>query len=168
MAKSSIRCFTLSSTRRTAERAGLLAVAVFEALKGAIVLVAGFGLMRLVHRDVAYAAEALVDRLHLNAAKKFPHIFLDLAANVTDVQLWGLAALATVYALLRFAEAYGLWFGRRWGEWIAAVSGGIYVPVELYELARGVSWIKIAALILNAAVVAYMCYLLWREAPRRT
>jgi len=41
------------------------------------------------------------------------------------------------------------------------LSGGIYVPIEIYELARHVTWIKIGALILNAAVVAYMCYALW-------
>jgi uncharacterized membrane protein (DUF2068 family) len=159
-------CLTLSSTRQAAELAGLRAVAVFEALKGAIVFVAGFGLTRLVHRDVEHAAEVLIDRLHLNAAKKFPHIFLELAGDLTDVQLWGLAALAMTYALLRFAEAYGLWFQRRWAQWLAAVSGGIYVPVEIYELARGVSWIKVGALVLNAAVVTYMCYMLWRRAPR--
>ncbi|HET7363647.1 MAG TPA: DUF2127 domain-containing protein [Burkholderiales bacterium] len=155
-----------SSTRREAEVAGLRAVAILEALKGVIVLAAGFGLMRLVHRDVAYAAHALIDRLHLNAARKFPHIFLQLAENLTDAQLWGLAALALAYALLRFAEAYGLWRGRGWGQWIAAVSGAIYVPAEIYELMRGVTWLKVSALILNATVVAYMCYLLWRRAPR--
>jgi len=144
----------------------LRAVALFEALKGAIVLVAGFGLTRLVHRDVEHAAEALIDRLHLDAAKKFPHIFLQLAANISDAQLWGLAALALAYALLRFAEAYGLWFQRRWAQWLAAVSGAIYVPVEIYELSRGVSWIKVGALVLNAAVVTYMCYILWRGAAR--
>ena len=122
--------------------------------------------MRLVHRDVAHAAEALVGRLHLDAAKKYPRIFLDLAANATDLQLWGLAGLAMAYALLRFAEAYGLWFQRRWAQWIAAVSGGIYVPVEIYELARSITWIKVAALLLNTAVVGYMCYTLWRGAPR--
>jgi uncharacterized membrane protein (DUF2068 family) len=115
---------------------------------------------------VAHAAEALVDRLHLDAAKKYPRIFLDLAANATDLQLWGLAGLAMAYALLRFAEAYGLWFQRRWAQWIAAVSGGIYVPVEIYELARSITWIKVAALLLNTAVVGYMCYTLWRGAPR--
>ncbi len=120
-----------------------------------------------MHRDVEHAAEALIDRLHLDAAKKFPRIFLDLAANATDMQLWGLAALAMTYALLRFAEAYGLWFQRRWAQWLAAVSGGVYVPVEIYELARGVSWVKVGALLLNAAVVAYMCYVLGRESPRR-
>ena len=155
-----------SSTRHEAELAGLRAVAVVEALKGVIALLAGFGLTRLVHRDVAHAAHALIDRLHLDATRKFPHIFLQLAENTTDAQLWGLAALALAYALLRFAEAYGLWRERTWGEWIAAVSGAIYVPVEIYELARSVTWIRVCALILNAGVVAYMCYMLWRGAPR--
>ncbi len=141
---------------------GLRAIALFEAAKGALVLVAGFGLARLVHRDVQQVAEELVDRLHLDPAKKYPRIFIDLAANLSDAQLWALAAFATAYAALRFAEAYGLWFGRRWGEWIAAVSGGVYVPVEIYELSRGASWIKLGALLLNAAVVGYMCYMLWR------
>ena len=155
-----------SSTRHEAELAGLRAVAVFEALKGAIVLLAGFGLTRLVHRDVAHAAHALIDRLHLDATRKFPHIFLRLAENLTDGQLWGLAALALAYALLRFAEAYGLWRERRWGEWIAAVSGGIYVPLEIYELAQRVTWVRVGALLLNATVVTYMCYMLWRGTPR--
>ena len=155
-----------SSTRHEAELAGLRAVAVFEALKGAIVLIAGFGLTRLVHRDVAHAAHALIDRLHLDATRKFPHIFLQLAANLTDAQLWALAALALTYALLRFAEAYGLWHERSWGEWIAAVSGAIYVPVEIYELMHRVTWVRVGALLLNAAVVIYMCYMLWRGAPR--
>jgi uncharacterized membrane protein (DUF2068 family) len=139
---------------------------VFEALKGALALLAGFGLTRLLHRDVAHAAHALIDRLHLDATRKFPHIFLQLAENLNDALLWGLAALALAYALLRFAEAYGLWFQRRWGQWIAAVAGGIYVPVEIYELTRSVTWIKLSALLLNGAVVVYMCYTLWRRAPR--
>lgn len=145
---------------------GLRAIALFEAGKGALVLIAGFGLAALVHRDAQHIAERLVHRLHLDAAKRYPRIFLDLMSNVSDAQLWALAALAAVYAVLRFAEAYGLWFGQRWGEWIAAVSGGIYVPVEIYELSRGVSWIKLGALFLNAAVVGYMCYMLWQGRRR--
>ena len=100
----------------------------------------------------------------LDAAKRFPRIFLDLANNLSDAQLWALAALAMTYSIVRFAEAYGLWFERRWGEWIAALSGGIYVPFEIYELSRGFSAIKLGALILNAVIVAYMCHLLWRRA----
>lgn len=126
-------------------------------------LIAGFGLARAIGGDAGEFAEHLVHRLHLNAAKRFPRIFIDLANNLSDAQLWALAALALTYSLFRFAEAYGLWLGRRWGEWVAAVSGGIYVPVEIYELTRGISAVKVAALILNALIVAYMCYLLLRR-----
>lgn len=145
---------------RAAERTGLRVVALFEALKGTIVLLAGFGLARAIGGDVGEFAERLVHRMHLNAAKHFPSIFIDLMDNLSDGQLWGLAGLALAYAVFRFAEAYGLWFERRWGEWIAALSGGIYVPIEIYELARGFSTVKITALVVNALIVGYMCYLL--------
>jgi uncharacterized membrane protein (DUF2068 family) len=69
---------------------------------------------------------------------------------------------------VRFAEAYGLWRSRPWAEWLAAVSGAIYVPFELYELERGLSWIKFAALLLNVAVVGYMCRALWRARSARS
>ena len=144
-----------------ARKTALRTVALFEAFKGALVLAAGCGLLALFHGDAQRFADALVGRLHLNPAKNTPRIFLQLLENISSSQLWALAGFAALYASLRFIEAYGLWRGRRWAEWLAALSGGIYVPVEIYELTRGVSWIKLAALLLNAAVVAYMCYALW-------
>ena len=143
------------------QKSALRAVALFEAFKGALVLAAGCGLLALFHGDAQGFADALVGRLHLNPAKNTPRVFLQLLENISNSQLWLLAGFAAMYATLRFIEAYGLWRGRRWAEWLAALSGGIYVPVEIYELMRGVSWIKVAALLLNAAVVAYMGYTLW-------
>ena len=150
------------------QKSALRAVALFEAFKGILVLAAGCGVLALFHGDAQGFADALVGRLHLNPAKNAPRVFLQLLANVSDSQLWLLAGFAALYASLRLIEAYGLWRGRRWAEWLAALAGGIYVPVEIYELTRGVSWIKVAALLLNAAVVAYMAYTLWvsREKAR--
>ena len=42
------------------------------------------------------------------------------------------------------------------------LSGGIYVPAEIYELTRSITWIKLTALALNALIVIYMCRVLWR------
>jgi uncharacterized membrane protein (DUF2068 family) len=104
----------------------------------------------------------LVGRLHLNPGKSYPNVFFRILEDTSNAQLWLIGALVLVYACVRFAEAYGLWLGRRWAEWLAAASGAIYVPVEIYELTRGISSIKVAALILNAVIVAYMCYVLWK------
>jgi len=131
---------------------------LFEAAKGTLVLIAGFGLFRLIHRDAEAAADLLSRHLHLNPAKEHARIFIELLANLSSGRLWMLAALALAYSCVRFIEAYGLWRDRPWAKWLAALSGAIYVPFELYELYLGLSGVKVAALILNVAVVAYMAH----------
>jgi uncharacterized membrane protein (DUF2068 family) len=150
-------------TPLTKRRYGVRIVAGFEAGKGVLVLIAGFGLLGVVHRSLREIAEALIRHLHLNPASRSPRIFLDAAERLSDVHLWVLAVLAFAYAGLRLVEAYGLWRHRRWAEWVAVGSGAIYVPFEVWELARGVTWLRLATFGGNLAIVAYMAYTLWRE-----
>jgi uncharacterized membrane protein (DUF2068 family) len=131
-------------------------VACFEGAKGVLVLLAGFGLLSLVHHDVQLLAEHFVDHFHLNPASRYTHIFIRLSENISDRRLWLSAIFSFAYATLRLIEAYGLWFAKRWAEWLAVASGGIYLPVELYELLLGVSWIKVVALLANASIVLYL------------
>jgi uncharacterized membrane protein (DUF2068 family) len=136
----------------------LRTIAVFEATKGALVLVVGFGLHSLVHHDIEQAAEHLIAHTHLNPASRYPHIFIDVANKLTDTRLLLIAAGAGVYSLGRFIEAYGLWCGKRWAQWFAALSGAIYVPFELFELYERATWPSLGALMLNLAIVAFMLY----------
>ncbi len=140
---------------------GLRAIAVFEAAKGLLVLLAGFGVLGLLHRDVQAFAEHLVRISHLDPASKYPRIFVEAADRVTDAQLWWLAAGAATYAILRGFEAYGLWFARAWAEWLALFAGGLYVPVEIYHLAERFTWLRLAVLLTNLAIVGVMGYALW-------
>lgn len=137
-------------------RIGVRIVAAFEAAKGLLVLLAGFGLLSLVHQNAQQVAEDIVRHFHLNPASHYPRIFLQVAGNLSDSQLWLMAGFALAYASIRSIEAYGLWRERRWAEWLAVVSGGIYVPIEVYELLSGVSWIKVCALVVNIRIVVYM------------
>jgi len=143
--------------------AQLRIVAVFEFAKGLLVLVAGLGLLAFVHRDVQEVAEELLLHLHLNPASRIPGIFVALAERVSSMDLWVLALGAAVYAAVRIAEGYGLWFDREWAEWLGAASGLIYVPFELYELARGVTALKVATFGVNLLVVAVLIDALWRR-----
>jgi uncharacterized membrane protein (DUF2068 family) len=142
---------------------GLRAVAVFEAAKGAVVLAAGFGLLALVHRDAQAVAERFVEHLHLNPAKHYPHIFIDAASRLTDARLWMMASLAGAYSAVRLVEAYGLWRARRWAQWFAAISGGIYLPLEVFELSRGLTWVRVCTLAVNLGIVVYMARTLWHS-----
>jgi uncharacterized membrane protein (DUF2068 family) len=82
---------------------------------------------------------------------------------LADTNLRALVSLAAGYVLLRFAEAYGLWHQRTWGQWLGALSGALYVPFELWHLVSRPSLIGVVVLVSNVGVVAFLAYLLWRE-----
>lgn len=135
-------------------------VAMFEAAKGLLVLAVGVGALAFLHRDYRQLAVRLIDHFHLDPARHYPHIFLDAAAGLTDTRLWILAGLAAGYALLRFIEAWGLWWSRRWAEWFAALSGGVYIPFEFLRLIEEAGWLSFGMLTANILVVALMLYYL--------
>ena len=136
------------------------AIAVFEAIKGALVLAAGFGLLRLLHKDAHRIACEFISRVHLSPVQKYPKIFIDLADHITDGKLWFFAGLALIYSTFRFVEGYGLWRQKVWAEWLAVVSGAIYLPIEIYEVFIKVSFVRVFALVANIVVVAVVAYVL--------
>ena len=146
--------------------AAIRSVALFEAFKGAVVLLAASGLLLLIHKDIHAVAANLIEHLHLNPAAHYPRIFLDAAANLQDRRLVMLAAGAAMYAAVRFIEAYGLYGERAWAEVLAAVSGAIYVPFEVAELLRRPTWYSAVFLILNMSIVALMVGALFQRKRR--
>lgn len=149
---------TLARKDHTASDAGLRTVAIFEACKGVLVLAVGFGLLRLLHRDVEDFAEHLVRRMHLNPASHIPHVFIEAASRVHDSNLWKYAAGAAAYSIIRFVEAYGLWFRLLWAEWFAIISGCLYIPVEVIELVKHPTRIRLLILVFNGLIVAYLIW----------
>lgn len=143
------------------------AVALLEAAKGALVLVAATGLLALVHRDLHTLAAQLVAHAHLNPAAKYPAIFLDAANHVQDRRLVGLAIGAAAYAALRFVEAAGLWLQRVWAEALAAASGAVYLPFEVLELVHRPGPLPAVLLVVNLAVVALMLRSMWARRQAR-
>jgi uncharacterized membrane protein (DUF2068 family) len=91
-------------------------------------------------------------------------------SKMNDSRIMAFAAFAGLYATVRFIEAYGLWRLRAWAEWFAIVSGSIYVPIEIYEVIQHATWLRIAVLIVNLAIVAYLVYVrVWmRKHPYHT
>jgi uncharacterized membrane protein (DUF2068 family) len=145
----------------------LRAVASFEFVKGSFVLLMGLCAVMLVHRDAWLIAESLLALLHISSDRHWAQVFLDLADNVTDARLWAAAQIAFTYAALRFTEAYGLWNERPWAEWVAFISGALLLPLEVRELLRGVTLLRVALFGGNLAVVLYMYSVLRASAASR-
>ena len=61
-----------------------------------------------------------------------------------------------VYALIEGIEAFGLWYQRRWAEYLTFIVTTSLLPLEIYELAHRFTPFKILAFVINVAVVAYL------------
>ncbi|MFC4030836.1 DUF2127 domain-containing protein [Streptomyces polygonati] len=61
-----------------------------------------------------------------------------------------------LYALIEIVEGFGLWWAKRWAEYLTVVATAAFLPIEVYELTEKVSWFKIATLALNVLAVLYI------------
>jgi uncharacterized membrane protein (DUF2068 family) len=134
----------------------LRSVALVEFAKGALVLIAAFSLYWLDPTDVA---DAFLNFLHISPDHHFAKLVLGLADRLSDVKLWHVIVGASCYSGLRFAEAVGLWRARPWAEWIALISGALYLPLEVRLLMRHPTILHAAVVAVNLAIVAFMFYL---------
>jgi uncharacterized membrane protein (DUF2068 family) len=146
-----------------AKRRTLRAIAVFEAIKGIAALAVIVGVLDLMHRDVRHLAIELIGRFGWNPDARYPSILLHYADLLPDADVRSLVFLASGYILVRLLEAYGLWNDRAWGQWLGALSGGLYIPFEIRHLMHRPSVISAAVLAGNVFVVSYLVFQLWRR-----
>ncbi len=150
-----------------AQKGLLRAVASIEFTKGILAILVGVIAILLVRKDAWVLAESLLALLHISTDRKSAQLFLDFADSLTDSRLWIAAEFAFAYSALRFAEAYGLWKQRTWGEWIAFLSGMLFVPVEIRELAHGITILRSLVFVINLGIILYMGFLLRDERRHR-
>jgi len=146
----------------------LRAVASLELAKGLVVMAGVLGILLLVHKDPGDVADWCLAVLHISPDHHFAQVFLDWADSLTDQKLWVVAGVATVYCILRFVEAYGLWKARAWAEWIAMISGTLYLPFEIFKLITRPNLFHASLIIVNVAVVVYMAYVLLENRAAKT
>ena len=144
-------------------RSALQAIAIFEATKGLAALAGLIGVLDLLHRDVRAVVLTLIGRFGLDPEAHYPSLLLHYADLLPDADVHMLVMLASAYIALRFIEATGLWLGKAWGEYLGALSGGIYIPFEVTHLIHEPSWMNTFIVVLNAAIVGYLAYVLWQR-----
>ena len=134
----------------------LLLIGLFKLLKGVALLAVGIGALRFLHRDLAHSIEHWVNILRVDPDNRHVHALLSRAFRVTPHQLKALSAGTFIYAALFLTEGTGLILRRRWAEYLTIITTGGLVPLEVYEISKHVTPVKIAVLIVNIAIVVYL------------
>ncbi len=145
----------------------LRTIAVFEGVKGTAGVAFAVGLFGLAQHRVYPWVQWMVERFHFADAAVAPRRVIEVLAHPEEFPLAIWMTIAVAYSVLRFAEAYGLWLARRWGEWLTLIGAALYLPFEIYWIVLGATLAKIALLAANVALVIYLAVVLVKTRRKR-
>jgi len=134
-------------------------IAAERTLRAAVLIAVGLVLVSHPHANWADEVSRLATRLGLNPNANWVRQIVEKLRRIhsnADV-LFGVLAIA--YGALEGVEAFGLWRRRRWAEWLTVIATSLFLAPEIWELTKGVSLLKVGALVANLLIVGY---LVWR------
>lgn len=145
----------------------LRVVAIERAVRAVMLLIIAGGIFALgAHRDsvvakvneIITAAYPLAQQIGWDIRNSHTIAMIQelLGANPGIYALLGTGFIA--YAILQFVEAFGLWGGWRWAEYLAVIATSVFIPLEIYEIANKPSPFKIGLFLVNLAIIGYLIY----------
>src|SRR5215469_11292627 len=135
---------------------GLLIIAVFKLFKGVLLLIVGIGALSLIHKDVAETAAHWADIFRVDPSNRHLHSLL-LKLNVVDARrLEEISAGTFFYSALLLTEGTGLLLRKRWAEYFTIIVTASFIPMEIYELVRRLTFTRVLLLGVNIAIVWYL------------
>jgi len=139
---------------------GLHVIALLEASKAMLALLAATGLEMLGPQPLRDGVNALIRRFSLDP----DHGTLPSLLNMISPDAVHLAAAAMIgYGLLHLVEAWGLWKAKAWASWLGCLTASIYLPFDIYAIIRHPGWASASVLVINLVVV----YVLARDLRKR-
>ena len=136
---------------------GLETIIVYKLTKAVAQTLVGIGavwlLMRGAEAGAATMAEFVLEHFTGAWALKLA-VLLVRAATRVHVKLLAVAMFGD--AILSAVEGQALRAGRWWAPWLVVIATSLLLPWEVWELIRHPRWGRVAILVINLAVVAYL------------
>lgn len=129
---------------------GLHAVALVEIGKALLALLAAGGLELLGPTPLRRWLHELIVRFQLDPGNG-ALAWLAGAINPDGVHL--AAALATLYGVMHLLEGWGLWHAKAWASWLGCITVTLYLPFDLFALARHPGWPAVIVVAVNLIVL---------------
>lgn len=142
-------------------------LAVERGVRGLLLLALAFGIYKFdgaknslnrVFQEDLPLLRPVADKLGVDLQDSGPVKLVQQALDTSHGTLELVALGVLAYGVLELVEAIGLWLMRRWGEYVAVVGTGIFVPLEVYELVERVTWLRMAAFVVNVFAVVYIVW----------
>jgi uncharacterized membrane protein (DUF2068 family) len=146
---------------------GIVLIALFKLTKGGLLVALAIGALNLLDKDVGELFSFWITRLHIDLENRFVQSMLASINLVDNRMLEEISAVTFGFAGLLFVEGVGLFLAQRWAEYMTVFETGLFIPLEIFELARHATGTKVVILTVNCAVVAYLLWALVRKPPAK-
>jgi uncharacterized membrane protein (DUF2068 family) len=121
------------------------------------------GMNHLLNPQQHEALKTALETSRLDSENQFMHQMFEKMLAIPPETLKDLRLVLFFYAALHGVEGIGLICGQTWAEWLVVLNTGLFVPWEVYEIFHAFSWLRISALALNLAIMAYFIGRLVRQ-----
>jgi uncharacterized membrane protein (DUF2068 family) len=134
----------------------LILIAAFKLSQALLFIAVGVGAFRLLHKDIGDLLTRMVEHLRFNPESRFVNFVLDKSSLVTDRVLRRIGEVGFIYAGLDLIEGTGLYLEKVWAEYLTLAITASFLPWEIFEVFRKVTWIRAGLLLVNALVFLYL------------
>lgn len=143
----------------------LRVIAVFKLMKAVLFFGAGIGLLHCFNKDVEERLQHLLDHLHVDPQNRYAKELIAKVGELTNtnLKLAGLSAISFFYAALFGTEGTGLFLRKRWAEWFVVIVTGSLLPLEIYEIFRRLTALKIGVTVINLLILGYLISVIRRK-----
>ncbi len=145
----------------------LILIAAFKLAQALLFIVIGVGALRLLHKDVSDILEKLASHLLHNPESRLVNFILEKSSLIDDRLLRRIGAVGFIYAALDLLEGIGLYLEKVWAEYLTLVITASFLPLEIFEVFRRLTWIRVGLLGVNALVFLYLLQLVVERARHR-
>ena len=134
----------------------LFLIGLFKLVKALLLIAIGIGALRFLHKDLSNSVLHWAQVLRVDTDNRYIHGFLVKIFRVTPKQLKELSVGTFIYAGLFLTEGMGLLLRKHWAEYFTIITTGLLIPLEIYELVRHYTIVKIVVTVVNVLIVWYL------------
>jgi uncharacterized membrane protein (DUF2068 family) len=144
---------------RTRHDRWIMLIGAFKLAQALLFVLLGIGAIRLLHRDLVGIAEHFIYQLRfINPEGRLVNLVLIKVAQIDPHRLRQISAVIFIIAAMDALEGMGLVLEQAWAEFVTLILTASLLPLELWELVRRVTLMKVGLIIINLAVVAYLAF----------
>jgi len=145
----------------------IVAIGVWKLLEAALFIVLGIGALKLVHEDLVDVVTRFLTDLRLDPEGRFVNLILEKVALIDPHRMKQISLAIFCGSALHLIEGVGLVLRKVWAEYVTLILTASFLPWELFEILRHVTWLKVVLTLLNVAVVVYLVFYVQMSARRR-